>query len=444
MTNIPDRNRVRKTGRGFRGATLDDGNSAMKLHTRVFFQLVGRPFYRRLILPLSMLLFIVVQADANIDWDALRSALTTRKPWEITALFTGLFVFWGLTAGRALKAIWHQPTIAFLIRQPISHWQWVRFLIPSLSIAFIPFIGIWWLAPNYSQTPLHYFGFVGLAWTIVLGGSFRGIASLKWVGVGTVALAILIFAYAHQPWVAFIAVFVSIALLPLSISAIPDQIVRSVQVSNTSLTSKSPVVAIVRRDFRCLWRLERKALSGLIQLAVIAALMMFANRINDALLGHEAFVLSCALLSLALLPVYDILTRLKTRLGTELTRRRWPISYRHRALALLCLVLLMTAPGFTALFLLGSKMGAFYLLLFTLHAMVSVVMLTALFSQTLLDATVSLGWSLWVLLINTVLSAALPAVVYASLAVVVLLIGVTIIVKGLQKYTDQMEIMIHE
>lgn len=391
-----------------------------------------------------MLLFIVVQADANIDWNVLRSALTTRKPWEITVLFTGLFVLWGLIAGRALKAVWHQPMVAFLVRQPISHWQWVRFLVPSLSIAFIPFIGIWWLAPNYSQTPLHYIGFVGLAWTIVLGGSFRGTTSLKWIAVGTIALAVLIFAYAHQPWVALIAVLISVVLLPLSMSAIPGQIVNSVHVSNASLTSKSPVIAIVRRDFRCLWRLERKALVGLIQLAVIAALMMFANRVNDALRGHEAFVLSCALLSLALLPVYDILTRLKSRLGTELTRRRWPISYRHRALALLYLVLMMAAPGFIALLILGSKMGTLYLLLFALHTMVSIVVLTALFSQTLLDATVSLGWSLWVLLINTVLAAALPARVYALLAVVVLLIGIVIIVKGLQKYTDQMEIMIHE
>lgn len=416
----------------------------MKLHTRVFFQLVGRPFYRRLILPLSMLLFIVIQADASTDWNALRKALATREPWEITTLFTGLFVFWGLTAGRALKAVWHQPAIAFLVRQPISHWQWVRFLLPSLSIAFIPVIGIWWLAPNYSQTPLHYVGFIGLAWTTILAGSFRGLTSFKWLAVGSLALAVLIFAYTHQPWMVLIAVFISITLLPLSVSAIPEQVVGSVHTTNASLASESPTIAIVRRDFRCLWRLERKALTGLIQLAVIAALMMFANRINDALPGHQAFVLSCALLSLASLPVYDILTRLKTRLGFNLMRRRWPIDHRQRTLALLYLVLLMTAPGFTALFLLGSKMGVFYLALFALHLLVSVAALTALFSRTLMDTTVSLGWSLWVLLINTLLAAALPAWAYALLAAMVLPAGVVIITRGLRNFSDQMEIMIHE
>jgi hypothetical protein len=174
----------------------------LNLNTRVFFSIIGKPFFRRLILPLGLFLIAVSSLDPITDWTALREQLATRDPWQVTLLFTTLILFWSITAGRALRPVWGQPTIAFLVRQPIGHWYWVRYLLPSLWIAFLPVVGIWWLAPHYAHPVVHYLGFVGLSWTIFLGASFRGLAAVKLIAIGTAAVATLIFGYALQPGVA--------------------------------------------------------------------------------------------------------------------------------------------------------------------------------------------------------------------------------------------------
>jgi len=294
---------------------------------------IGLPFYRRLVLPFALFLFVVLQADAIINWVALRDQLAAASPWHVATLFTTLFTLWGVIAGGSLRPVWRQPAIAFLVRQPLSRWQWVRYLLPPLSIAFVPVFGIWWLAPHYSDAPIHYVAFVGLAWTTILGASFRGVAAAKWVATGIVATAVLILGYAYQPAVAFLAAIASVALLPLSVSEIRNQIARTDQVGDGNLASISPIITIIRRDALCLWRVERKSLFRMIQLAIVVALLMLALRINGDVVGRETFELSCGLLSLALLPTYDILTRLKSQLGLELMRRRWPLSYRQRAVA---------------------------------------------------------------------------------------------------------------
>ncbi len=379
----------------------------MNLNTRVFFSVIGKPFFRRLILPLGLFLLAVSSLDPIIDWTALREQLATRDPWQVTLIFTMLIVFWSITAGRALRPVWRQPTIAFLVRQPISHWYWVRYLLPSLWIAFLPVVGIWWLAPHYAHPVLHYSGFIGLSWTIFLGASFRGLAAVKFIAIGTAAMATLIFGYALHPGVAYLAIIVTILLLPFSITGIRDQLVQSGKINPGHLASMQPIIAIVRRDLLCLWRLERKSLFGLVLPGVVVALMMFALRVNGQVAGRDAFFFACGFLSFAVIPTYEVLTRLKTRLGAELMRQRWPVNHGDRGIALLCVMCVLTGPNIIALAGLGSTMGWAYGLLFLLFAANTIVSLTALFARTLVVGTPMLGWGLWLIFIHAILAMSL-------------------------------------
>ncbi len=415
----------------------------MNLTTRVFFSTIGKPFFRRLILPLATFLMAVSLLDPNINWTALREQLATRDPWQVTLTFTLLLLFWSITAGLALRPVWSQPTIAFLVRQPIGHWYWVWHLLPSLWIAFLPVVSIWWLAPHYAHPVVHYAGFVGLSWTIMLGASFRGLICIKLIALGTAALALLIFGYAHQPWVAYLAVIVTIALLPMGITGIRGQLALSGNISPSHLTSISPIIAIVRRDILCLWRLERKSLLSLVWPAVLVTLMMFALRMNDHLAGHKAFAFACGFLAFAVMPTYEILTRLKSRLGPELMRQRWPVDHRDRAAALIALMCVLTGPTIIALAILGSTMGPAmnlaYGLLFLLFAANTIVGLTALFSRTLVSPTPMVGWALWLVFIHAILATALPPWVYGVGAVAMLPLGISIMLKGLHMFTHQTE-----
>lgn len=411
----------------------------MNLNNRVFFSVVGKPYFLRLILPLGLFLLIVSLLDPSIDWTALRAQLATREPWQVTLIFTTLLLSWSVTAGRALRPVWRQPTIAFLVRQPIGHWYWVLYLLPSLWIAFLPVVSIWWLAPHHAHPVVHYAGFVGLSWTILLGASFRGITSVKLIAIGTAVLVTLIFGYALQSKVAYLALVVSILLLPMSIAGIRGQLVQSRKITPGHLASKSPIVAIVRRDLLCLWRLERKNLFGLVLPAVLVALMMFALRVNAQVSGRDAFMFACGFLSFSIMPTYEVLTRLKTRLGPELMRQRWPVDHVDRGVALLCIMFVLAAPGIVALVMLGSTMGLAYGLLFLLFASNCMVGLTAMLSRSLVMVTPMLGWALWLLLIHAILAIILPAWVYGASAVVMVVVGISIILKGLRMFTYQTE-----
>lgn len=416
----------------------------MRIENRVFFHVIGTPFYRRLVLPFASLLFVAVQLDSVIDWEVLRDQLTAAPPWHVAILFTALFTLWGVIAGRLLRPVWRQPVIAFLIRQPLSRWQWVGYLMPSLSIAFAPIIGIWWLAPHYAAAPIHYVGFVGLVWTTILGASFHGARAAKWVTAGTVVTALFILGYAYLPIVAFAAAIVSVALLPLCVSGIRYQTTRMSHATDGNLESTSPTIAIVRRDFRYLWRLERKPLFGMIQLAVFVGLIMLALRINGKVVGREAFEFACGLLSLALLPIYDILTRLKSGLGPELVRRRWSLTYQQRAFALLGITLGLAIPSFAVLCLLGHSMGPMYVSHFTLYTVTTLLLISALFSQTLLGAAVSIGWSLWILLIHTMLVIFVSPWAYVLSATFLILVAFQLIVSGLREFAEVSELHIRE
>jgi hypothetical protein len=412
----------------------------LNLNTRVFFSVIGKPFFRRLILPLGLFLIAVSSFDPIIDWTALREQLATRDPWQVTFIFTVLILFWSITAGRALRPVWKRPTIAFLVRQPIGHWYWVRYLLLSLWIAFLPIVTIWWLAPHYAHPVVHYLGFVGLSWTIILGASFRGLASVKMIAIGTAAVATLIFGYALESGVAYLAIIVTILLLPIGIDGIRDQLVQSRNISPGHLASIWPTIAIVRRDLLCLWRLERKSLFGLVLPGVFVAIMMFALRVNGQVTGREAFDFSCGFLSFAVMPTYEILTRLKSRLGPELMRQRWPVNHGDRAVALIGIMCVLTGPAIIALGGLGSTMGLAYGLLFLLFAASTIIGLTALFSRTLVVASPMLGWGLWLLFIHAILAITLPPWVYGVSVVAIVPLGISIILKGLHMFTHQTEL----
>ena len=412
----------------------------MNLNTRVFFSIVGKPFFRRLILPLGLFLVVVSSLDPMIDWTALRDQLATRGPWQVTLVFSMPILFWSIIAGRALRPVWNQPTIAFLVRQPIGRWFWVRYLLPSLWIAFLPIAGIWWLAPHHAHPVVHYSGFVGLSWTILLGASFRGLASVKLIAIGSAAMAALIFGYTLQPEVAYLAIIITILLLPLGISGIQYQLVQSIKINSSHIASRRPIISIVRRDLLCLWRLERKSLLGLISLAVVVALMMFALRLNGQVSGRWAFGYAAGFLSFAVIPTYDLLTRLKMRLGPELMRQRWPVNHGDRGFALLCIMCVLTGPNIIALAGLGSTMGLGYELLFFLFAANIIVGLTALFSRTLVMATPMLGWALWLIFIHVILAVTLPPWVYGMSAVITVPFGISIMLKGLHMFTYQTEL----
>lgn len=412
----------------------------MNLNTRVFFSIVGKPFLRRLILPLALFLVVVSSLDPMIDWTALREQLATREPWQVTLLFTLPILIWCIIAGRALRPVWKQSTIAFLVRQPIGHWFWVRYLLPSLWIAFLPVAGIWWLAPHYAHPVVHYSGFVGLSWTILLGASFRGLVSVKLIAIGTVAMATLIFGYTLVPGVAYFAIIISVLLLPLAINGIRYQLVQSRKISPSHIASIWPIISIVRRDLLCLWRLERKSLLGLVSPAILVALMMFALRVNGQVTGRWAFIYASGFLSFAVIPAFDLLTRLKIRLGPELMRQRWPVNHGDRGVALLCIMCVLTGPNIITLAGLGSTMGLEYELLFLLFAANTIVGLTALFSRTLVTATPMLGWALWLIFINAIFAMTLPPWIYGMSAVVTIPFGILIMLKGLHMFTYQTEL----
>jgi len=411
----------------------------VNLNTRVFFSVFGMPFLRRLILPLGVFLMAVTMLDPMTDWTALRAQLASRPAWQVALLFTLLMVTWGIAVGRALRPVWRQPVVSFLLRQPVGRWYWVRHLLPALWIAFLPIVMIWWLAPRHAHPIVHYLGFVGLFWTIFLGASFRGSGSLTYIAIGTVAVAALVFGYALHPGTAYLAMIVTILLLPLGIGGIRDQLVQSRKTSPGHLASRWPVIAIVRRDLLCLWRLERKSLVGLVLPGIVAALLMLALRVNGQVTGYSAFIFACVLFSLSVMPAYDVLTRLKTGLGPELIRQRWPVSHGARGIALLGIVLALTGPNIIVLAWLGSTMGPGYSLLFLLFAANTIVGLTALFSRTLVVAAPMLGWSLWLLLIHAILVMTLPASVYAATAAITVPLGISMMRKGLQMFAHQTE-----
>lgn len=401
--------------------------------------MVGRLFLRRLVLPFFVVLVLVTLADPIIDWTVLRQQIASVTPFAQALLFGSLFLGWSLMAGFALRPIWRQPMIAFLVRQPLTRWQWAVGLLPSISVAFLPVFAIWWLAPHYANSAVHYLGFIALSWPIILGASYRAPLSILVVSAGVTSLTILVFAYCYYPIAAYVAILVSILQLPASIAGVPQQITQVIKQRSGHLSSGSVVVALIRRDLRCLLGVESKSLLSLALFSAIALFMMFALRVNGAIEGREAFLSGCVLFSLAVSTIYESLEKLKEQLGKEIMRHRWPVTYSQRGLALIGLISIFVVPVGLLIGAIGSPMTGLYLLLFFLFVAVTISLCAALFSSQLRAKTSSIGLLLLAITSHVVVVFLLPGWGYAIVAIPAIFVNLQLITSGLRKFAVDIE-----
>lgn len=378
-------------------------------------------------------------ADPIIDWSALRREITSLDPMAQASLFTSLFLVWGFMAGYALRPIWRRPMIAFLVRQPLTRWQWAVGLLPSLSIAFLPVSAIWWLAPHHANSVVHYLGFIALSWPIILGASYTAPSSIFVVGAGVISLTTLVFAYCYHPFVAYLAILVTILQLPASVALIPRQITQVVKPKSGHLSSGSVIVALIRRDLACLLRVERKSFLSFMFYSAIALLMMFAIRLNGAVEGREALLAACVLFSVPASAIYESLERLKGQLGKEIMRHRWPVTYSQRGLALIGLISVFVAPVGLLVGVIGLPMGTLNLLLFLLFIAATITSCAALFSKQLGVATTSIGLLFLTVTSHVAIVFWLPNWGYAIVAIPSIFVSFRLINSGLRNFAVSIE-----
>jgi hypothetical protein len=401
---------------------------------RVFAEVVGKPFFRGLIFPYFLFLFSVSTADAITNWEETRRQIALLSPAPKTLLFVSLICGWCLVAGRALRPVWHHKTIPLLVRQPIGAWQWSARLLPSLSIALLPVVLIWWLA-SYGANPLtHYLGFVGLAFPIVLGASFRGKASAAVTFTAVTALAGLIFAYSYNSTWALLGIIATPALYQFSSSKIRGQLTAQGSLVYRELSSASVVRVLVSRDWRCIMRTRRQTLVELIGINVAMVLMMLAFRINGRDSGRDSLVIACTLFLIAATPAFKSLEIAKARLGSQLMRREWPVTFVERSLALISLAAVLTAPGALPIALLGSRMGAFNLLVFLAFVLTTIVLEAALFATTLHRGSSAVGLYLNWIVLHGILISMLAPWQYLPIAAAAITAGFCIMTSGLRRF----------
>lgn len=406
---------------------------------RIFYVTVGRPFLRRLIPAFTIVLLVVVSVDAMVDWAAVRDGIASLAPLKRATLFTAGLTAWGIAAGRALRPVWSDPMVGFLVRQPLSRWQWAAGLAPSLAVAFLPPAALWSLAPHHGAPLADYLAFTGLSWPIVLGASFAFPSALIVLIPACAVLALLMTVYWQFPSMTWLATVVAAVQIAHSVSLIPRQIHRPIHGNGLRLSAPGPITAILRRDLRCLFRMERRCFIRLALSSVVACSMMLALRVNGAIAGKEAFLAACVLVSLPAATAFGMLEKLRARLGTEFTRLRWPVTSRQRALALVTLIAFLLAPADLTLAVIGASMGAAWLLLFALFTGVTILVCASLLAQALSSATSALPAFLLALTLHGCLALALPAWSYAALALPVMVMAGYRIHSGLWKFAIQAE-----
>jgi hypothetical protein len=190
------------------------------------------------------------------------------------------------------------------------------------------------------------------------------------------------------------------------------------------------MIAVLRRDLLCLWRLERGRLSQLAVLALVCAAFALALRVNGDFAGRSLFRAACILQLVALLPVFELLTRLQMRLGPELVRVWWPMTMLQRAVALVLLVLVICVPSTSLLVLGGAAMGPGYQSMLLLYTCASAVALCALLVASARNPAASFGWSLWVWLVHALLVIVLPPAAYVPLVLLLMLAGMRWMCRG--------------
>jgi hypothetical protein len=394
------------------------GTCVVLVIQRVFAEVIGKPFLRGLIFPYFLFLLAISAADASTNWQATRQQVAHLPPAAKTLLFVSLILGWCVGAGRALRPVWRQKAIPFLIRQPIGPWELSVRLVPSFAVALPPVILIWWLA-SYGANPLaHYLGFVGLALPIILGASFNGITAVGVVGIGTAALAALIFTYSYTPSAAYLGMLLSPVLLRLTTPLIRRTLTTQRGTARGELSSASVIRVLVRRDWRSILRTRPATLIELIVLNLAIISMMLGFRINGRDSGRDVLIIACVLFLIAALPAYRSLEVAKARLGTQIMCLAWPVTFFERALALIALTALLAAPSAIPIALLGSRMGLLNWVVFVVFMLATVILTAALFAKTLLRGSSSVGLYLNLILFHGVLISLLTPSEYLLVAAI--------------------------
>jgi hypothetical protein len=413
-------------GHPFRGANL--------LIQRVFAEVIGKPLFRALIFPYFLFLFSVSTADAVTNWEATRRQIAVLSPATKTLLFVSLIGGWCLVAGRALRPVWRHRTIPLLVRQPMGSWQWSARLLPSLSIALLPVVLIWWLA-SYGANPLtHYLGFVGLALPIVLGASFREKASAVIMCAGVTALACLIFAYSINAAWAYLGIVATPVLYGAASARIRNQLSVQDNLVHRQLSSASVIRVLVSRDWRCILRTRQQTLIELIVINFGVVMMMLAFRINGRDSGRDTLLIACIMFLIAAVPAFKSLEIAKTRLGAQFMRREWPVTIGERSMALISLTAVVTAPSALPIALLGSRMGIFNLLVFVVFVLATIIIEAALFATTLRRSSSAVGLYLNSILLHGILISILTPWQYVPISIAGIAAGFSVMKSGLRRF----------
>jgi hypothetical protein len=403
---------------------------------RVYTEVIGKPFLRSLIFPYSLFVFLVSAADASTDWTAARVQINALAPTGKTGLFVGLICAWCLLAGGALQPVWRHQAIPFLVRQPIGPWEWSLRLLPSLSVALVPVVMIWWLAPEHAHPLAHYLGFVGLALPILLGASFRGIRGIRVASIGIATLALLVWAYSYTGSAAYLGMLATAVLFRAATVSIGRTLMARGETVRGHMRGASVIRVLVSRDWRSIVRTRRSMLIELIALNLTITLMMLGFRINGQDTGRDMLLIACVLFLMAALPAYRNLEIAKARLGLQMMRREWPVSYWERALALMALTALLAAPSALPVALLGSRMGAFNLVVFSVFVLTTIIFTATLFAKTLGQSASSVGLYLNLILFQGALIALLAPVHYLLVAALGILASVRWMRSGLLNFAN--------
>ncbi|MEO0974540.1 MAG: hypothetical protein AAFX85_15735, partial [Pseudomonadota bacterium] len=282
--------------------------------------------------------------------------------------------------------------------------------------ALAPVAALYWLAPLDSAIGMAGWGAAVLILAVARSG--HGMKRYPWTLIGGAVLtAVVSGLLTLTPLAAWIVSAVSLVLLPFALADIARQAPPTVHRHASHYRATSAALALVQRDGRCLWRLERGPVLQLWLLAPAAGAFLFALRVNGDFEGRELMRAACILQLLALAPLYDVLVRLGTHLGRELHRRHWPITAAQRARALAAMVIVLSAPSTSALMLgAGDAWQLVHLATFLSFSASALAAQLALWTSAGLRAASVLGWSLWIWLMNTLLAALLPPWLYLALS----------------------------
>jgi len=384
-------------------------------------------------------LLALSQLDAVVNWPLTKQRISVLPEWQIALMFTGVLMLWGFMAGAALKPAWHQPVVRFLLRQPITAKRWCFLLFPALLPALPPIFALWWLAPQHTLGLIHYGSVLLVPFPVMLTISFGGYRALALSVIYGLLVALLLYTYQYFSWSVLLIPLLALYCMPKSFALLKGlQGVALVSHDTGSLTASMPWLAVFKRDLHCLWVIERKSLLGLMQLALVLSLMMFALRVNGEVSGSGALMSAAILFALFSAAAYGVLDQLVKQLDLNLVRIQWPLSMRHRVFALFALMAVFIGPVWFALALLGSRMGGFLMLLFLLQAICIICLMLMVFCSRLKWQHKDEGFAVWgLVLIAYETGLALPRPGLIILSILLVAISIKVAIKNLGVFAAQ-------